>query len=90
MTTYTITLSEAEDKALQSVAMSAQDWIENAVHNRCRIAIEEIVAITVQKCLDTNIQIPGSKDAMVLLAFEQEWIKSAADKQIENVTVNPS
>jgi hypothetical protein len=88
MTTYTITLTEAEDKALSFVSVSQNDWIQNAVKKRCHIAIEEIVALTVQKCLETNTQIPGSKDAMVLLAFQQGWINKAADKQIENVTVN--
>ena len=39
---YTITLSDAEDKALHIVALSAQDWIDNVVHERCRIAIDEM------------------------------------------------
>ena len=76
MTTYTVTLSNAEDLALNYVSLTANDWIQNAVHERCRIAIDEIVAITVQKCLDNNIQIPGSKDAMVELAFEKGWVLS--------------
>jgi hypothetical protein len=83
MTTYTITLTEAEDAALSYAAFSQQDWIDNAVHERARIAIDEIVQITVQKCLETNIQIPGSKEAMVALAFEQGWVKTAADRQAE-------
>lgn len=29
MAIYTITLSDTEDKALKSVALSAQDWIDN-------------------------------------------------------------
>jgi len=49
--TYTITLSDAEDKAIHVVAISAQDWIDNAVHERCRIAIEEIVAKEVERKL---------------------------------------
>lgn len=80
---YTITLTQAENDALSYAAYSQQDWIDNAVHERCRVAIDEIVAITVQKCLDTNTQIPGSKDAMVELAFQQGWIKSAAQRQAE-------
>ena len=83
MTTYTIDLSTAEDAALSYVALSPDDWIQNAVHERCRIAIEEIVGITVQKCLETGTQIPGSKDEMVVLAFTQGWIKSAAVRQAE-------
>lgn len=83
MTNYTITLTEAENKALSAVALSQQEWIDNAVHERCRLAIEEIVALTVQKCLETNTQIPGSKDAMVDLAFEKGWVKTAAERQAE-------
>jgi hypothetical protein len=48
MTTYTITLTAAEDAALSAVALSQDDWIQHAVHERARIAIEEIVGITVQ------------------------------------------
>lgn len=83
MANYTITLSAAEDAALSYAATSQDEWIQNAVHNRCRIAIEEIVARTVQKCLETNTAIPGSKDAMVELAFEQGWVKTAAQRQAE-------
>ena len=83
MTTYTINLSAAEDAALSYAALSQQDWIDNAVHERCRIAIEDIVALTVQKCLDTNTPIPTSKDAMVTLAFEQGWVKTAEQRNAE-------
>ena len=83
MTTYTVTLTEAENLALGFVAYSQDDWIQNAVHERCRVAIDEIVRICVEKCLENNIQIPGSKEDMVLLAVEQEWITSAAQRQTE-------
>ena len=77
MTTYTITLSDAEDKALHAVAMSAQDWINNAVHERCRIAIEEIVAAEVQRKLAVGESISGSKEDIVNAAD----IESAAERQ---------
>jgi hypothetical protein len=83
MPNYTTTLTEAEDKALSYAALSQDDWIQNAAHERCRIAIEEIVALTVQKCLETNTAIPGTKDAMVELAFTQGWVKTAAQRQAE-------
>lgn len=81
MSQYIINLSAAEDAALSYVAFSQDDWIQNATHERCRIAIDEIVQITVQKCLETNTQIPGSKEEMVTLAFAQGWVESAADRQ---------
>ena len=77
MTTYTITLSDAEDKALHVVAMSAQDWIDNAVHERCRIAMEEIVAAEVQRKLAAGEAITGSKDDIVMAAN----VESAAERQ---------
>jgi hypothetical protein len=83
MTNYTINLTAAENAALSHVALSQDDWIQNAVHERCRVAIDEIVQITVAKCLETNTQIPGSKEEMVALAFEQSWVKTAAERQAE-------
>lgn len=77
MATYTITLSAAEDKALKSVAFSAQDWIDNAVHERCRIAIDEIVNAEVQRKLAAGESITGSKEDIVLAAN----VESAADRQ---------
>ena len=76
---YTITLTEAEDKALGFVAFSQQDWIDNAVHERCRIAIEEIVAAEVQRKLAANETISGTKEDIVNAAP----IKSAAESQAE-------
>jgi len=86
MTTYTITLTEAENSALSYSALSQQEWIDNAVHNRCRIAIEEIVGIVVQQCLTNNVQIPGTKDDIVLLGFSKGWVKTAAQRNEEIIT----
>lgn len=79
MTTYTIALSAAEDKALKFVALSAQEWIDNAVHERCRLAIEEIVNTEVQRKLANNETISGSKEDIVNAAN----IQSAAERQAE-------
>ena len=77
MTTYTITLSDAEDKALGVVALSQNDWIQNAVKERCRIAIDEIVNAEVQRKLAAGESITGSKDDIVMAAP----VESAADRQ---------
>ena len=77
MATYTITLSDAEDKALGVVALSQQDWIDNAVHERARIAIDEIVNAEVQRKLAAGESITGSKEDIVNAAD----IESAAERQ---------
>jgi hypothetical protein len=79
MTTYTITLSAAEDKALGVVALSQDDWIQNAVHNRCRIAIEEIVAAELERITSSGGTISGTKEDIVNAAP----VKSAAERQAE-------
>jgi hypothetical protein len=80
MKQYTITLSDAEDKALAYIAVSQQEWIDNAVHERCRIAIEEIVAAEVQRKLELGETISGTKDDIVLAAP----ILSAAERNEQN------
>lgn len=80
---YTITLSVAEDKALSYAAFSQQDWIDNAVHERARIAIDEIVGIFVKYCLDNNMAMPTSREEMVEAAFDMGVVKTAADRQAE-------
>ena len=77
---YTVTLSDAENKALGFVAFSQQDWIDNAIHERCRIAIEEIVNAEVQRKLAAGETISGSKEDIVNAAN----IKSAAQRQAEH------
>jgi hypothetical protein len=74
MITYTITLTDAEDKALGSVAFSQDAWIQNAVHERCRVAIEEIVNAEVQRLLSAGQPITGTKEDIVMAA----QIQSAA------------
>lgn len=63
---FTITLSDAEKKALEYVAFSANDWIQNAVHERCRLAIEELVSDYISDNLAKGLPISGSKEDMVL------------------------
>lgn len=79
MPQYTINLTEAEDKALGIVALDQSDWIQNVVHNRCRVAIDEIVAAEVERITASGGTLSGTKDDIVLAAP----IKSAAQRQAE-------
>ena len=81
MTTYTIELNDAEVKAMEYVALSVQDWADNALKNRARIAIDEIYNSEVARMTaDPAItSIPADKEAVVLAAE----IKSAAVRNAE-------
>ena len=77
---YTITLTETEKLAMEYVAYDPQEWVENAFKERARIAIDEIVKIAVDKFLDANQTIPGSKEEIVAAAYSNGWIEKASDR----------
>lgn len=89
MPKYTINYTTTEDKAMQYAAASVDDWIQNAAHERARIAIEEIVALAVQKFLEAGQSIPGSKDEIVAAAFDNGWVKTAAQRNEEALAAVP-
>lgn len=90
MTNYTVNYTETEDKAMQYAAASVDEWIQNATHERARIAIDEIVQIAVAKFLENGESIPGSKDDIVAIAFAREWVKTAAERNAESAATLPT
>ena len=83
MPTITIELTDTQYKGLQYAAVSPEDWADNAVTERARIANDEIVDITVKYCLDNGIQIPGTREEIVAYAFDNDIVKTAAVRQEE-------
>ena len=74
----TITLTDVQAKALAVVALSPQEWVENAVFVRCSNAIDEIYADEVKRMTDDPdvASIPANKEMVVLAAS----IQSAAER----------
>ena len=84
---YTITFTEAEQKAMEYIAPNIQEWIDNAAHNRARIAIDEICDLYVKTKLENNQPITATnKPDMVLAAYEEGLIKTAAQRNEEAST----
>jgi hypothetical protein len=83
---YTITLTEAENKAMEYIAADVDDWITNAATNRARIAIDEICDLYVKHKLDNNEAITvTNKPDMVLAAYEEGLVKTAAQRNEESL-----
>ena len=78
--TITLTLTDAQYKALAHVAVSPQEWIENFVAVRCEAAMNEIISKEVERKLAVGETISGNKETIVLEAK----IKSAAERSIDN------
>ena len=76
MPDYTITLTDAEDKALGVVAVDKQSWIENSVKNRCRQSKEEIVASEVKRIRESGGTVSGTDDEIVMAAT----VETAAER----------
>jgi hypothetical protein len=86
MNNYTITLTDTEKAAMEYIAYDPQEWIENAFKERARLAIEDIVKLAVDKFLEANQTIPGSRDEIVAAAYSNGWIQTAkyiSDNSIE-------
>jgi hypothetical protein len=83
MPNITIQLTDTELKCMEYCAASPQDWADNAVTNRARIAGDEIVAALVAHCNANEIAIATGKDAQIAQAFELGVVKTAAQRNAE-------
>ena len=79
MTSITIELSDTEHKAMQHIAFSPQDWVDNVVRNRARKAIDSICEIVIQHCNENSIAIAIGKEAQVAQAYELGLVEAVAD-----------
>ena len=86
MPEITVTLTDTENKSMEYVAASVQDWADNALTNRARIAKEEIISLLVAHCNANGITIATGEDAQVTQAFELEVVKTAAARNAEEHT----
>lgn len=83
-----VTLSDTQVKCLEYVAYSVQDWCDNAIHERARVAQEAIIAKLVAHCNEKGIAIATGVDAQVTQAYTLkvvDTVKNLADSSKEPV-----
>jgi len=78
-----VTVSDTQVKCLEYAAYSVQDWCDNAIHNRARIAQEEIIAKLVAHCNANDVAIATGVDAQITQAYTLKVVDTA-----KNVTDN--
>ena len=83
MVDITVQLTDTQNKCLEYAAASVQDWANNALHNRARIAQEEIIAALVAHCNAEEVAMAVGVDAQVAQAFELGVVKTGAQRNAE-------
>jgi hypothetical protein len=83
MPDITITLTDTQYKGLESICLSPQDWADNALTNRARIANDEIISMYTNRALDEGVAIPATRELIVADAFTRGWAKTAAQVNAE-------
>jgi hypothetical protein len=72
-----VTVSDTQVKCLEYAASSVQDWCDNAIHNRARIAQDEIVAKLVEHCNANDVAIATGVDAQITQAYTLKVVDTA-------------
>ena len=81
MPDITITLTDTQNKALEYAAVSVQDWADNALMNRARIAKDEIIEKLIKHCNANGITIATGEDAQVTQAYTLGVVDTLANVQ---------
>lgn len=89
MPDITVTLTDTENKALEYAAVSVQDWADNALKNRARIAKDEIIALLVAHCNANSVALAVGEDAQVTQAYDLGVVRTAADRAADPVPTQP-
>jgi len=74
-----VTLTDTELKCLEYAANTPQDWADNALTNRARIAKDEIIALLVAHCNANSVALAVGEDKQVAQAFDLKVVKTAAE-----------
>jgi hypothetical protein len=80
MANITVTLTATQTKSLEYVAYSVQDWCDNAIHERARIAEEEIIAKLVTHCNVNSVALAVGVDAQITQAYSLGVVDTAKNR----------
>ena len=86
MPDITVSLTDTENKCMEYAALSVQDWADNALKNRARIAKDEIISLLVTYCNANGVAIATGEDAQVAQAYSLGVVKTAEERNAEEST----
>lgn len=74
---YTVTITETQKKAMETVMVDIDEWITNAATVRADIAIQEIIKLNMAHCNANGITIATGEEAQVAQAYELGVVSKA-------------
>ena len=65
--TFTVTITDAEEKAFAWNTVDPEEWVENAVKNKCRKCVDRLYDREVKRMTDDEsvTSIPADKDTVI-------------------------
>ena len=84
-----VTVTDTQMKCLEYIALSVQDWCDNAIHVRAKVGQDEIISKLVEHCNAKGIAIETGIDKQIAQAFSLKGVMTAAEQQAENEKNSP-
>ena len=84
-----VTVTDTQMKCLEYIALSVQDWCDNAIHVRAKVGQDEIISKLVEHCNAKGIAIETGVDKQIAQAFDLKVVMTAAEQQAENEKNSP-
>ena len=84
-----VTVTDTQMKCLEYIALSVQDWCDNAIHVRAKVGQDEIISKLVEHCNAKGIAIETGIDKQIAQAFSLKVVMTAAEQQAENEKNSP-
>ena len=84
-----VTVTDTQMKCLEYMALSVQDWCDNAIHVRAKVGQDEIISKLVEHCNAKGIAIETGIDKQIAQAFSLKVVMTAAEQQAENEKNSP-
>tara|TARA_Y100001937_G_C6926826_1_gene244247 strand:- start:52 stop:318 length:267 start_codon:yes stop_codon:yes gene_type:complete len=72
-----VTVTDTQVKCLEYAAYSVQTWCDNSIHQRAKIAQDEIISKLIEHCNENNITIATGVDAQITQAYTLGVVKTA-------------
>jgi hypothetical protein len=94
MATYTVTLSDAEIRAMEHICLDADDWIQHAFRHRIDTAINGLSDLEIAKAIKEERTVITDRNKLVESSNEPamaEWADiNAYSPNPDNPFVNPT